>query len=225
MGVSFTQVLIVLSNLAVLPAIVFAYQRAYHVEATMALAAALVSAWYHTCADIGRGCPHGQADGLGRLDTILASMALVFMTIALVNAWRWHVWRAWRRAVHAVRLALLLVANALALFDPDNTRNVVVIYAISIMALLLLLAALVHVPPKSNRVCWRHAGVAMVLLALAVVAHRVAMSYDDDVVAFRAWHSVWHVFVFAALAFLIVALPDARRRASTMKHPQPRRHL
>lgn len=174
--------LLVFSNLAILPATYRAHKMKLHFEATVYACVCLGSALYHLC-DEGCFCVASYSS-LHLLDFLLSFYAIVVTVVYSVGHSGWS-----KDVANLVALLVLVFANS-----QNSTLGVYLPFGIlltTLMFLPLVRDRALLLPPFHNRIAWCGLLGAGFLLIVALTCQYAIVSNNN----YFYVHSIWHFCV------------------------------
>jgi len=184
---------LVLTNAAILPALVYTFVRHLYIESAILLAVFVASSAFHIC-QVGWFCFGVTLSSLQLTDHFIVYTALVYFSLYLVQA----PLEARAALTLGVQAFLLPVIAAYLTTTFANIFAVALVAAVALAALafVLTLGGKVRFDPRSVML-------AVMLLAGGVVLHVTGGDFGDDNHAYPAAHSVWHVLAMVSLYFVV----------------------
>lgn len=186
-------VLLVLSNVALLPAIFYAYFRRLFVETTLLVAVLVASTAFHFC-QVGWFCFGVDLHALQITDHFMVYTALVWFSLYFAGAAE-----RTRMAITIGTMAVMLPV-ILTFIGSWLSGGIIISIVLVLTVIVLTYVVLMHGGPP---VAWSAFVVAMVLLALGVFLHVFGGDFGPKNWKYPVAHSVWHVMAMLSLYYII----------------------
>ena len=187
---------LVLSNLAIVPAIWLTYRKMLYVETTILLVVLAASTAFHVC-QVGWFCFGVEPHALQITDHFSVYTALIWFSLYWVEAPE--------RTRTALTVATMIVSLPVIITFIGTLASGAFVIALAIVITLSALACVVSANGGLFINCGAFAA-AVILLGVGVVLHVVGGDFGDENWKYPVAHSLWHVFAMLAL-FFVVAIP------------------
>ena len=187
---------LVLSNLAIVPAIWLAYRKMLYVETTILLVVMAASTVFHVC-QVGWFCFGVEPHALQITDHFAVYTALIWFSLYWVGAAE--------RTRTALTIATMILALPVIITFIGTLVSGAFVIALAIVITLSALACIVSANGGLVINCGAFAA-TVILLGLGVVLHVVGGDFGGDNWKYPIAHTLWHVFAMVAL-FFVVAIP------------------
>jgi hypothetical protein len=184
---------LVLSNVAIFPAIFYAYVRQLFAETALLLAVLAASTAFHLC-QVEWFCFGVALHALQVTDHFMVYTALVWFSLYFAGAAE--------RTRTAITIATMAIMLPVILTFIGSWLSGGIIVAITLVLSVVVLTYAIHVyggPP----VAWGAFVVAMGLLAAGVFLHVFGGDFGPDNWKYPVAHSVWHVLSMLALYYVL----------------------
>lgn len=195
---------LVLSHVALFPAILYAYWRRLFVETSLLIAVLVASVAFHVC-QVGWFCFGLDLHALQLTDHFMVYTALLWFSLYFVGA-------AERVRTAVTIAAMAIVLPVIATFIGSWMSGAIIVALVLVIATLVLLG--VYFAHGGPPIAWASLLVAMVLLGAGVVLHVIGGDFGPDNWKYPVAHSLWHVLAMLALFYIL----DVPYKGESMAH-------
>lgn len=185
---------LVLSNVAIVPAIAYAYWRRLFPETAVLCAVLAASTAFHVC-QVGWFCFGVGVDALQVTDHFMVYSALVWFSLYFAGASE--------RARTSITIAAMAVILPVIVAFIGSWMSGAVIVAIVLVLTVATLMYVFSVHGDGPAVAWGAFIVALGLLGLGVLLHVFGGDFGDENWKYPVAHSVWHVLSMLSLYYVL----------------------
>lgn len=193
----FLAVALVFSNVAILPAIFYAYWKQLYPETAVLTAVLAASTAFHVC-QVGWFCFGVGVEALQVTDHFMVYTALVWFSLYFAGAAE--------RARTSITIGTMAVMLPVIVAFIGSWVSGAIIIAIVIVLTVATLVYVFSVHGAGPPVAWGAFVVALFLLGLGVVLHVFGGDYGDENWKYPLAHSIWHILSMLSL-YYVVGIP------------------